>query len=204
MFWGLGTFGLKTVRGFLLGAFIASLGWFTWFLAERYSGSGPRLMGAEAEKDTAKILERLKDHHIVHGLEFEGRDVDHVVIGSSGVFAIETKWTGVALDSPLGKQVLKGFLARAHWGAGRIKALLNAAGQRTTAVQPVLVIWGPGTWSFTTEIHELEGVLICPGHNPERLLTTFESHVLEPDVAEAAAETVRGQEERQLQFLARR
>ena len=57
--------------------------------------------GARGEERVASILQKLPDgYHVFNDFVACGRHVDHVVVGSGGVFAIETKfWSGrVTLD----------------------------------------------------------------------------------------------------------
>ncbi|MCX6084843.1 MAG: nuclease-related domain-containing protein [Caldiserica bacterium] len=54
--------------------------------ADRYYG------GAGGEYDVGAVLSRLpEEFHVFNGLGFYGGDVDHVVVGPTGVFVIETK-----------------------------------------------------------------------------------------------------------------
>lgn len=58
-------------------------------------GAAPPMAGAEAELDTARELAGLSRRAVVvHDIQFPSRgNADHVVVGQSGVFVIETKWT---------------------------------------------------------------------------------------------------------------
>lgn len=48
--------------------------------------------GADAEVVVAQLLRGLpKEYHVFHDLVFEGFNIDHVVIGPTGVFIVETK-----------------------------------------------------------------------------------------------------------------
>jgi hypothetical protein len=52
----------------------------------------PHLKGARGERSVGEILEGLDDRYRVHhGIDTGRGNVDHVVIGPTGVFAIETK-----------------------------------------------------------------------------------------------------------------
>jgi hypothetical protein len=54
--------------------------------ADRYYG------GAGGEQDVGLALSRLpEEFHIFNGLDFDAGDVDHVVVGPTGVFVVETK-----------------------------------------------------------------------------------------------------------------
>jgi hypothetical protein len=63
--------------------------------------------GAEGERHTARLLDRLTRHGFVvfHDLAVHGSlaNVDHLVIGPTGVFVIDTmQWTGSVHQSPDG------------------------------------------------------------------------------------------------------
>lgn len=48
--------------------------------------------GADAEHTVGRALKALPDsYHVIHDLTFEGFNIDHVVIGPTGIFPIETK-----------------------------------------------------------------------------------------------------------------
>lgn len=82
------------VIGFGLTASIAALAHFV-VLA---SGAGPLIMGELAEQWTARELRRLPGGgwKVVNHFGLARGDIDHVVVGSPGVFVIETKWSALS------------------------------------------------------------------------------------------------------------
>ena len=54
-------------------------------------------LGTEGEKRVAKILGKLPDdYYVINGLSTDRGDLDHVVIGPTGVFVVDAKhWRGV-------------------------------------------------------------------------------------------------------------
>ena len=61
----------------------------------RMRGSVHNLVrGVQGEKEVAEVLDELKSrgYRVFHDLEGDGFNVDHVLVGPTGVFAIETKF----------------------------------------------------------------------------------------------------------------
>ena len=131
--------------------------------------------GARGEERVAGILQKLPDgYHVFNDFVACGRHVDHVVVGSGGVFAIETKfWSGrVTLDDghilldgqltdrPPLKQVLK-----------EAEAVRNELAKRgwKGEVTPVLAF---ASDTFEAKIAESGGVVII---NSNALEASFAS-----------------------------
>jgi hypothetical protein len=90
-------------------------------------------IGAEAEMLVAAELNKLPDtYHVFHDLEFPGFNIDHVVLGPTGLFAVETKShkgrvtqrDGVLLRN--GSKFFKDFLGQS---IGQVFALKDYLGQ---------------------------------------------------------------------------
>lgn len=114
--------------------------------------------GARGEERVAAILAGLPaGYHVFHGLDAGGRqpwlsrdDIDHAVVGPTGVFAIETKcWQGrttcrdgqVRLDGRLPR---RDPVAQARQSAARLADCLAAAMERAPEVRAVLCFAGRG------------------------------------------------------------
>ena len=107
--------------------------------------------GAEGEKVVAEILEtQLSDqYHVFHDVRFPGRksNIDHIVVGPSGVFILNTKnWRGTVGWDAEGKTLLwngepdkwnsaKGAMADALDVHDKLRALLN----RDVFIRAILV-----------------------------------------------------------------
>jgi hypothetical protein len=67
------------------------------FLVWKLPGSKRRLrqtkLGIEGEKHVAEVLDELKadGYHVIHDIVEDGYNIDHVLIGPTGVYVIETK-----------------------------------------------------------------------------------------------------------------
>jgi hypothetical protein len=81
-------------------------------------------LGSFGERRVASILKRLPDNYfVINGLKTSTGDIDHVVVGPTGIFAIDTKhWRGVVKsdgkgelllnDKPTSKPFVGRFVAR--------------------------------------------------------------------------------------------
>ena len=110
------------------------------FVLQRLAGAGRALdperlrRGILGEEAVANALAGLPSSYLVlHGLSTGHGDVDHVVIGPTGVFALETKaWEGT-FYSRRGQLYSNGkpaehVLRQARGAAGEVRQLLQAAG----------------------------------------------------------------------------
>jgi len=129
---------------FAVGIFDASVIWLLALFAIEATGSTTWRLGAEAETWTADELAKLvTGWRTVHAIGIGWGDVDHVVVGPPGVFAIETKrksspW--IRTDFKKGGRI---DLAKdqAWENARAVSSRLRAYG-RDSKVTPVVVLWG--------------------------------------------------------------
>lgn len=154
-------------RGFWVGLFVTGLAAMPfWVLAA--NGLMQKGMGADAEEWTAERLGKLDPRRwwAVHGLVFDRMDVDHVLVGSRHVFAIETKWCSytAALD-----RRLPGAIRQAQIGARKTAALLRSKGA-PRPVTPVVIVWGPGHRIGGATMTERDGVLVAVSAGVDDLL----------------------------------
>lgn len=130
--------------------------------------------GAQGERMTASALDRLPDGYVaVHDLRMPGSraNIDHVVIGPTGVFTVETKHysSDVVISGKqarVGRRSLSPVVEQAQRQAAAVSAMLG------TAVMPVVVVQGSGVqlsgW-FTKPI--VDGVRFCSGRRLNKVLT---------------------------------
>ena len=78
---------------FAVGGFAVSYVWLMATALNAVDGTYLRRLGGEAERHVSDDLRRLRRRgwRIVDHVTFKGRDVDHVLIGPGGVWAVETK-----------------------------------------------------------------------------------------------------------------
>lgn len=126
--------------GFAVGLLVGATPVF-WLAFRDATGLAHRFMGADAERWTAEELAKLSSQWTVfHDIEFEYVNVDHVVIGPSRIYAVETKWIGgVPIEAHL-----KRLTRQAAHRAQKLARELGEAGAALAPI-PMLVLWGPGT-----------------------------------------------------------
>jgi Nuclease-related domain len=170
--------------GGLLGLAVAALvGWRLRFRPSEQARSWQR--GAAGERHTARLLDRLtRDGYVVfHDLAIPGSpaNVDHLVIGPSGVFVIDSKqWTGSVQQGADGlawhnHYPLDRTLETVRWEAQTISSLLGIP------VHPLLCVHG-------AHVHggglHAQGLAIVPAHllrsalGDERVLSDAEVALL--------------------------
>jgi hypothetical protein len=146
-------------HGGLIGlAVVALLGWRLRFRPSEQARSWRR--GAHGERRTARRLDRLtRDGYVVfHDLAVPGNtgaNVDHLVIGPSGVFVIDSKqWTGSVHQSTDGlvwhnHYPLDRTLERVRWEAAAVGRLLGTRThplRASTAPTSMAAACTPGGW----------------------------------------------------------
>ena len=169
---------------FAAGAATMSLAWIASFTVDsselrRYRD------GARGETFTASTIRRLyrDGWRAVDHIELDGfGDVDHVIAGPGGAFAVETKWT----NEPW--QIISGRFTNSHArdavdqcrrGAQRIRLMLKTSYDVDQDVRPLLVIWGPGRPTTTGQTF-IDGVLVVPGTQLGTTLGTLPAALRNP------------------------
>ena len=122
-------------------------------IALHLAGSGKVLMkrseqaerGADAEVEVAHLLQELPtDYHALHDLTFDGFNIDHVVIGPTGVFTVETKSHRGKVSASRDALVLNGrpfekpILKQAWSEAFAVQEMLQHTTGKPCPVQPIL------------------------------------------------------------------
>ncbi len=177
-------------RGFLLGAGLAGVGGVGWCWVVQVTGTAPTMMGDLAEQWTASELRPLRRHgwRVVNHLSLKHWDIDHVLIGPGGAFAVETKWSARpwVLDPPEDR-----VLRAVRQAEGNAKDLhlwgrFMAAG--VPDVQPVLMLWGAGTGQLPTPAGGLavRNTVVVLGPQAARWRAGLPNDVLTPAQVRAA------------------
>jgi hypothetical protein len=153
-------FWLGLLAGLMVGVTASLIGW----LVVEASGARSYAVGALAEEWTADELASLgSEWQRVHCVPFGALfDVDHVLLGPSGVFAVETKFTSSPWtfdDQRSGME--RRALYSARRGATKIRNVLHGEGR--PEVSPILVVWGPGARGLPG-FQYAGRVLVCNGH----------------------------------------
>jgi hypothetical protein len=124
-------------------------------------------VGAEGERRTGRVLDGLgPDWRVIHDIQDDRGNVDHVVVGPPGVFVVETKHLRgtVRVDRDqlvqtwrVGAERSQHAQRYARGAAARVSQLLRAGGVRTW-VTAVVVVWGD-----LEGIHDGDNVTTLPG-----------------------------------------
>ncbi len=188
--------------GFLSASFLGLGFWFLYVL----SGIHNRWLGLLAEEATIDAVSgwksRLEGWDLVQGLYFKGHgDVDHVLVGPGGVFAIESKWTSLSwsvtadrIVGPPGRDPL----TQALDGAKKVELMLRHGKDKfDIVVHPVVVLWGPGAPTIEEGWTEASGVLVVEGRSGRLWLEQLRRADLSRPVVEAMAGQLRTQSHRQ-------
>jgi len=169
---------------FILEALILGELGLLWFWLVVHDGELHRRMGIMGEtwsKDELSWLSK-RGWHLFSNVAFERFDVDQVLIGPGGLFAIETKFSSRSDAS----QDVAAAAGQAIDNARKIKLLLGTY-QVSVHVTPVLFLWGPGYREM--ELEGFRNVTIVQGndvHSWVRALITSPMLVEEGRVKQAA------------------
>jgi hypothetical protein len=146
-------------------------------------------LGEKGERRVSEVLQKLRGRRYVtfDDLVLNGVNIDHVVVGPAGVFAIETKaysvfgngLAGIAANGELhlsGKPALKDVLKQARTSAAFISAELKQWIGREIWVTPVLVLPGwrihPPKGETTAVVLNQETISEFFNRLPEKLTAT--------------------------------
>lgn len=155
------------LRGLAVGALLVAGPATLWSWTLQVTGTAPVMMGDMAEQWTAGELRKLRSRgwRIVNHFLLGREDIDHVLVGPGGAYAIETKWSATSWRSDFGQARLREAVAQAKANA-RILRLWHPVKSRHVHVEPMVVLWGGGVrdWSDGERISQLDGVTVLTGH----------------------------------------
>lgn len=148
-------------RGLLLGGVLVWSVMVVWSQVVYNTGTSPAMMGDLGEQWTAHELRKLTGEgwRLVNHVLLKNRDIDHVVVGPGGVFAVETKWTATPWEwDPLDKRIsaaAKQALDNAH----DLALWHGVRGQGIDQTHPVVFLWGRGAQEIPIDA-EVDGARI--------------------------------------------
>lgn len=147
--------------GLLQGFFIGTLPLVIGMSFLLVSGVTFQLSGAWGEDNTRDELRKAQRRgHIfgwVDNVEVQGGDVDHLVVGPSGLFALDSKWHSHGIDTA----TVDRDVQRARAAARRAESVLRSL-QTWVPVTPVVVVWG-GDQHMVTGTKTKKGVPFVAG-----------------------------------------
>ncbi len=93
--------------GLVAVCYVAALGFFIFRLFKTGRTLRAKRMGVAGERVVGQEVRELLRHgfHVFHDFPLDGENIDHVVVGPSGVFAIETKYRRKRKDEKDGHKV---------------------------------------------------------------------------------------------------
>ena len=147
-------------------------------------------LGEQFTSDEVRKLRR-RGWKVVDRVEFAYDDVDHVVVGPGGVFAIETKWTNWPWSVDAGRFTnpwASRAVRQASRNRHRIYHLLRGNFGLTLDVTPLLVVWGEGRPNLDEPV-AIDGVVVLDGHLLRSYLTGLPER-LDPTSVGAARDAV--------------
>jgi len=194
IFW---IFGWKWMIPVAIGAITVGYAWFLTALLNATDGTWLRRQGASAEELTSQALRRLRRDgwQTIDAVEFDGHDIDHVVVGPGGVWAIETKTSMVPMKMRADGIDLYGGdpCLQARQAARKIGLLLRSGGVEL-GVGAAVVLWGPGAPTLEGGVVELPSaagpVLVFEGTRLRSNLKRFTRGELPLSDATAAVEMI--------------
>lgn len=125
------------------GAAAVGLLWaISWFVS--LDGSFFVRAGSWAEEWTSDALrKKASGFTVIDDFLLDGRNLDHVLVGPGGVFAVETKWKSKWRDRQHELKSLELERGQAAYQAVKLQEILEGLGHHVR-VRPMLVVWGPG------------------------------------------------------------
>jgi hypothetical protein len=114
----------------------------SWFVS--LDGSFFVRAGSWAEEWTSEALrKKASGFTVIDDFPLDGRNLDHILVGPGGVFAVETKWKSKWRDRQHELKSLELERGQAAFQAGKLQEILEGLGHQVR-VRPMLVVWGPG------------------------------------------------------------
>lgn len=142
-------------------------------------------MGGVAESWTSSDLGRLirtcrpgsEMWRVVDRIPVSGWDIDHVLIGPGGIFAIESKWSAEGWHRRWSSERIADAVTAARMEARKVEAILRATPSHLRLpVVPVVVLW-PAEKLPMFQI--VNGTMVISGGGLEKWLSDRPSDVLD-------------------------
>ncbi len=180
----MGRYANRDIAFFTAGTSVLGVGIVVWFCTHS-TYARHWFDGAEGERFTAGAFRRLRlrGWRSINDVEFLSGNVDHVIAGPRGAFAVETKWTSVLwriTDSGFDDRYARKAVRQCRFNARLIGSLLRGHYEINCELQPLLVVWGPGRPVLDGPVC-VDGVLVVPGQLLRRAV------LAQPEVMDTAA-----------------
>ena len=152
------------------------------------------MAGELAEQWTAAELRKLRRDgwRLINHFRLRQADIDHVLIGPGGVFAIETKWSSEPWEiDPIDRRLRQ---AIGHIGgeARRLRLWAEFKHAGVESVEPVVFLWGAAAANLGNGdgVTRLDGAVVVAGARAREFRSRLVTGVLTPDQVEAARRSV--------------
>jgi hypothetical protein len=183
------------LRGYELGLLTMGIvGAITWSIY-LMSGKHTENLGRIGEELTAASVfgrrRQLAGWHLINGLTFQRYgDVDHILVGPGGIFAIESKYTTVEWKIVDGELVgpKRDPVKQARLGARKVESTLRSGKNPFEfPVQPVVVLWGPGAPDIETGWTIIRETLVAEGYRRRMWVPQLAGHPLPREMVRSVA-----------------
>ena len=150
------------------------------------SGSVTAELGQQGEQWTAQELRKLRGDgwRVVNHVVLRRRDIDHVLVGPGGVYAIESKWKSDPLRlSPLDSWIVEA-VTQARSNARDLTMWHDLKTLGVGEVKPVVFFWGPGAVELPP-VFEHQGVTVVKGSSSGEWRASLVGHELDGPAIQA-------------------
>lgn len=177
------------LRGFFAGSFSATVVALLAFQVIQSTGTAATMRGDDAEQWTASELRKLRSRgwRVVNHVALTTSDIDHVLIGPGGIYAIETKWSARGWKIDASEDRVRRAAQQAYEGARQLRLWHEIKKHGIAVVVPVVVFWGNGVdgrkGSATANV--VDGVTFVPGPEASSWTNRLPSGVLSTSQVEA-------------------
>lgn len=115
-------------------------------------------------------------------------DIDHVLVGPGGVFAVKTKWSRQPWTVDPAQARIQSAVGQVRRNAEDLRRWADLRRAGVVQVQPLVVLWGPSTPDAdgTTAIRQVDGVWVVPGPALRQWTEDLPSTGLDPETVRAA------------------
>lgn len=184
------------MRGLVVGVAMVAAPGAVWIFAMQYTNTAPVMMGDQAEQWTAQELRHStrRGWRLVNHFALRADDIDHVLVGPGGAYAVETKWSGSPWHSDYGLARLERAVAQAKENA-RVLRLWHPYMSQRVPVSAVVVLWGRGLskWSPEDQVRVIDNVHVVAGRALRVWLEQNDSAVLTATQVESLWEAMETQ-----------
>jgi hypothetical protein len=177
--------------GFSGAGLLVAAAFLLWAVRDGLRGLDSFFKGARGEESVAVLLAALpRGFHVFHDVPYGGAGgIDHVAVGPSGVFAIETKcWSGtVTLEGGAllidGQTPTRPPIVQARASAQALSLFLQDTLESVPACVPVVCF---ASNTFQPGLLTCDDTVICNANVLQTLIATYASHLSSDDIERIA------------------